>query len=295
MATLDEIMRWLTWANPAVDWQSYLNTNIDKYSNTPEIANQFKVLSWLRSWALKDAQTNIIDAYNVFEQATNPAFRQYINTSLSQWNKILSEIDKQKASVESFYGEWWTAQKMIDDYIIKYGNALTQQSAGNQAIAKNTALNSWASQSAVRAAVTSQQNADATKLLEFQSKKVSDLSTLYNTYTWLISQLRAEASTANQSYILQPLAQILDRQTQIASALVQNEATLNQYKLALWKGTSTKSTWVDWKTVIADYIANPTKYSSWDTALILEQMKTLWITWSILNWSGSSTWTWFIN
>jgi hypothetical protein len=45
--------------------------------------------------------------------------------------------------------------------------------------------------------------------------------------------LRAESSTANQAYILQPLAQILDRQTTIAKALVDNEANLNNLKLQL--------------------------------------------------------------
>lgn len=257
MATLDELMRWLSTTNTPINWQTYLNNNIEKYTNTPEIANQFKVLSWLRNSALNDVRNNIIDSYNIFEQATNPAFRQYINTSLSQGNKILSEIDKQKADVEKFYWEWWTAQTMIDDYIVKYWNALTQQSAWNQALAKNTALKSWASTSAVRAAVTSQQQADASKLLEFQSKKVADLTNLYNTYTWLISQLRAEASTANQSYILQPLAQILDRQTQIASALVQNEATLNQMKLSTWTNTATTNNLSWLSELIKKYEADP--------------------------------------
>ena len=280
MATLDEIMRWLSWSNTNINWQTYLNNNIEKYTNTPEIANQFKVLSWLRSGALADASNNIIDAYNIFEQATNPAFRQYIDTSLSQGSKILSEIDKQKADVEKFYWPWGTAQTLIDDYIVKYGNALTQQSAGNQALAKNTALKSGASTSAVRAAVTSQQQADSSKLLEFQSKKVADLTNLYNTYTWLISQLRAEASTANQSYILQPLAQILDRQTQIASALVQNEATLNQMKLASsGSPAQTTQSLSAINELINKYETDPDSLSASEMTVLQTIWWTIWLLW----------------
>jgi hypothetical protein len=64
------------------------------------------------------------------------------------------------------------------------------------------------------------------------------LTNLYNTYNTLISQLRAEASTANSQFILQPLSAMLERQSNIANSLVNNEAQLNQLKIQMSTASS---------------------------------------------------------
>lgn len=245
MVSISELLWYTGVNNNTISAPAQLSQRTEKFADMPSIANQFKVLSSWRDSALNDVRNNIVNAYNVFEESTNPAFRQYIGTSLSQWRQLLSDIDKQRSGVESYYWPGWTAEKMIDEYVTKYGNLIAQQAAWNQALAKNIWLRSGASASAVRAGVTAQQAADAQKLIQFQEKKVADLTNLYNTYNTLISQLRTEASTANQSYILQPLAQILDRQTQIASALVNNEAQLNQLRLSTKNTTNSWSNFVD--------------------------------------------------
>lgn len=277
MASISELL-WLTWTNNTItNTQTYLDQQAEKFADMPSVANQFKILSSWRNSALNDVRNNIVNAYSVFEESTNPAFRQYIWTSLSHGKQILADIDKQKAGVETYYWPGWIAEKMIDEYITKYGAVIAQQAAWNQALAKNIWIRSGASASAVRAWVTAQQAADAQKIIQFQEKKVADLTNLYNTYNTLISQLRTEASTANQSYILQPLAQILDRQTQIASALVNNEAQLNQLRLSSWWWTPSWSSPLAWlsldqwnnimawysdlddesKKIVNDYISNP--------------------------------------
>lgn len=272
MAGISELL-WLTWWTTQTNTPAYLLQQIAKFSDNPNIANQFKVLSAWRDSALNDVRNNIVNAYSVFEEATNPAFRQYIGTSLSQGKQLLSDIDKQRSGVETYYWPGGTAEKMIDEYVTKYWSLIAQQAAGNQALAKNIWLKSWASVSAVRAGVTAQQAADAQKLIQFQEKKVADLTNLYNTYNTLISQLRTEASTANQSYILQPLAQILDRQTQIASALVNNEAQLSQLRLSA-NNTSTQTEDVNALNTILQYLN-----SGWTSQLPVNLSSAVWAVW----------------
>lgn len=220
-------------SNP-IDFNNYIESQVTKYADTPAIANQFKELWNFKSSLFNDARNNIVNAYNVFEETTNPAFRNYIQTSLSSGNKILSDIDAQKNQAESYYWPGGQAETMINEYLTKYWNTLATKTAENQALAKNIGIRSWASASAVRAGVAAQEALDTDNIIKFQEKKVTDLTNLYNTYNTLISQLRTEASTANQAYIIQPLAQILDRQTTIAKALVDNEANLNALKLQYW-------------------------------------------------------------
>lgn len=232
--------------NNPVDFTEYVNSQTQKYADVPSIANQFKELWNFKSSLFNDARNNIVNAYSMFEETTNPAFRNYMQTALTQWNKMISDIDKQRAQAESYYWPGWIAENMINDYLIKYGNSLATKTAENQALAKNTWIRSWASAAAVRAWVAAQQTLDTDNIIKFQEKKVADLSTLYNTYNNLISQLRAESSTANQAFILQPLAQMLDRQTNIAKALVDNEASLNALKLQYWlaQKSTTNTDWI---------------------------------------------------
>lgn len=262
MATISELMKSVTNIVPNtqsnINIPQYTQANIERFKDQPEIANQFKALGSLGSGMLDNARDNIINAYNVFEESTNPAFRNYMQTSLSEWNKILWDIDKQRKQAESFYWPWGQAEKMINDYVVKYWDRIAQQAAGNQALAKNIGIRSWASQSAVRAGVSQQQALDADNLIKFQEKKVWDLTNLYNTYNNLISTLRAEASWANQQFILQPLATMLERQSNIASALVNNEAQLNQMKMQLATAWNSSSSWLDPMWLLALFM------QSWD-------------------------------
>lgn len=227
-----QLLGWVN-SNP-IDFNNYIESQVTKYADIPAIANQFKELWNFKSSLFNDARNNIVNAYNVFEESTNPAFRNYIQTSLSKGNQILSDIDLQKNQAESYYWPGGQAENMINEYLTKYWNTLATKTAENQALAKNVWIRSWASASAVRAGQAAQEALDADNIIKFQEKKVTDLTNLYNTYNTLISQLRSEASTANQAYIIQPLAQILDRQTTIAKALVDNEANLNALKLQYW-------------------------------------------------------------
>ena len=222
---------------------TYLNTNMERYKDVPEIANQFKALAWFKNSTMEDVRQNIINAYNLFETSTNPAFRNYIETSLSSGKKILSDIEKQRQFAEQYYWPGGEAEKMINEYVTKYGDSLAAKSAQAQSLAKNIWIRSGASASAVRAWMAQQEALDIDNLIKFQENKVNSLTNLYNQYNQLISWLRAEASTANQAYILQPLSTILERQSQIASALVKNEAQLNSLRLSSW-GSSSSGTWM---------------------------------------------------
>lgn len=228
------ILGWVpTYTRPRIDSDQYINNMSEKFQDNPEIANQFKILWWFKSWLLNDSRKNIINAYNIFEESTNPAFRNYMQTSLSQWSKMLSDIDRQRQQAEAYYWPWWEAERMIDDYVVKYGNLIAQQAQWSQALAKNVWTRAGGSQAAIRAWVSQQQAMDAENLIKFQEKRVGDLTNLYNIYNNLISSLRAESAWANQQFIIQPLAQALERQTQIAGALVQNEAQLNNMRIQM--------------------------------------------------------------
>lgn len=294
------------------DIDRYLNNNIEKYANTPAIANQFKALGGFKNSAMEDVRQNIINAYNVFEESTNPAFRNYIQTSMSGGKKMLADIDKQRQFVEQYYWPGGEAEKAINEYVTKYGDSLAAKSAQAQSLAKNTWIRSGASQSAIRAWVAQQQALDVDNLIKFQENKVNSLTNLYNQYNTLISGLRAEASTANQAYILQPLATILERQQTIASALVQNEAQLNSLRLSTGSWTTTWNASLDafnqlissFRTAWAtdDQISN---YLNWQWGMSVDSRITAWqqklnaitgvgaITPKWTNTSNSSpVWTW---
>lgn len=303
MATISELMRWITSLIPntntsSVNVPQYIESNVEKFRDQPEIANQFKTLWSLGSSLLDDTRENIINAYNVFEESTNPAFRQYMQTSLSQWDKLLSGIDKQRQQVESFYWPWGQAENMINDYIVKYWNRIAQQAAWSQALAKSTWIRSGASQAAVRAWVSQQQALDADNLIKFQEKKVGDLTNLYNTYNTLISQLRAEASWANQQYVIQPLAMMLERQSGIANALVNNEAQLNQMKISLataWSWSSSSWLWLDGIMSIVNSMIAADPELTFEEAFSKANDFVLW--WSTWTWTQielPQTWTWSI-
>lgn len=282
MANLSQLLWLAPTTNVVPDINTYIQQNIDKYADTPSIANQFKNLWSLKNSTLNDARNNIVNAYSLFEESTNPAFRNYIWTALSSGKKMLADIDKQKSNVESFYGTWWTAENLINDYVTNYGNAITQQSAWAQSLAKNIWIKSWASESATLAWVNEQKNAYIWKMVELQEKKVTDLTNLYNTYNTLISSLRNEASNVNQSYVLQPLAQILDRQSTIAQALVSNEASLNEMKVKLWlaKATATATNPLAWFTQAQwnDIKTNYNGYSDSDKQTIQNYINWWWDT-----------------
>ena len=77
MATISELMRWITSLIPntntsSVNVPQYIESNVEKFRDQPEIANQFKTLWSLGSSLLDDTRENIINAYNVFEESTNP-------------------------------------------------------------------------------------------------------------------------------------------------------------------------------------------------------------------------------
>lgn len=260
--SINQLMQQFSWTIPNrnnynnMDTNAYINSNIEQYLDQPWIANQFKALGSLKSWLLNDSRNNIINAYNIFEESTNPAFRQYLETNLNEWKKMLFDIDKQKQGVESWYWPGWEAEWLINEYITKYWDRITQQAQTNQALAKNTWVRTWASNAAVRAGVAQQQALDADNIIKFQEKKVWDLTNLYSTYNSLISWLRAEAGWVNQQFIIQPLAQALDRQSQIAQALVQNEASLNQMRMQMSQASSwSANAWLNQDLFMYDYLS----------------------------------------